>query len=330
MSKDYTYAVARIRGREMALLNGAAMEQLVSAKTYDEALHFLADRGWGDPDRRLTAENLLEAETEKTWQLIGEMVDDMSAFDVFRIADDYHNLKAAIKLAYTGAGVEDERLFVTGGTIEPSRIKRAIREKDYSLLPESMAQTAAEAYDTLLHTGDGQLCDVILDRASLEATYQAGKEAGRNGDEGSAVLCEYATLTVVAADIRIAVRCGQVGKSLDFIIRALAPCDELNVEALAHAALGGTESVAEYLSGTDYAPAAEALKSSPAAFERWCDNLIIEHMKPQKSNPFTIGPLAAYILARQNEIKCVRMVLSGKLNSLPDDIIRERLREMYV
>ncbi|MCI8402749.1 MAG: V-type ATPase subunit [Lachnospiraceae bacterium] len=324
MNKDYTYAVARIRGRENYLLSGPAMEQLAASKTYDEALHFLADRGWGDPDERLTAENLLAAEEKKTWELIGELEEDLSAFDVFHIADDYHNLKAAIKLAYTGASVESSRLFVNSGTIDPQVISRAIQEKDYSLLPEAMAQKAAEAYDTLLHTGDGQLCDVILDRASLEATYEAGKRAGNE------VLKEYAVLTVVAADIKIAVRCGQVGKSLDFITRALAPCEELNIEALAHAALGGVENVAEYLTGTDYAPAAEALKESPAAFERWCDNLIIRHMKPQKSNPFTIGPLAAYILARENEIKCARMVLSGKLNGLPDETIRERLREMYV
>jgi V/A-type H+-transporting ATPase subunit C len=57
---------------------------------------------------------------------------------------------------------------------------------------------------------------------------------------------------------------------------------------------------------------------------------MIQHMKPQKYESFTIGPLAAYILARQNEIKCVRMVLSGKLNGLPEQMIRERLREMYV
>lgn len=324
MSKDYTYAVARIRGRENALLTGPAMEQLAASKSYDEALHFLAEKGWGDPDERLTAENLLAAEEKKTWALIGELEDDMSAFDVFCIADDYHNLKAAIKLAYTGASMDTERLYVTGGTIDPQVIHRAVEEKDYGLLPKAMAEKAAEAYDTLLHTGDGQLCDVILDRASLEAVYEAGKRADNE------VLKEYAVLTVVAADIKIAVRCGQVGKSLDFIGRALAPCDELNTEALAHAALGGAESVAEYLSGTDYAQAAEALKESPAAFERWCDNLIIRHMKPQKTNPFTIGPLAAYILARRNEIKCARMVLSGKLNNLPDDIIRERLREMYV
>ena len=38
----------------------------------------------------------------------------------------------------------------------------------------------------------------------------------------------------------------------------------------------------------------------------------------------------AYVIARQNEIKTVRIILSGKLNDLPDDSIRERVREMYV
>ncbi len=45
---------------------------------------------------------------------------------------------------------------------------------------------------------------------------------------------------------------------------------------------------------------------------------------------FTIGPVIAYVIARQNEIKTVRIILSGKQNELPDDSIRERVREMYV
>ncbi|MEG1145790.1 MAG: V-type ATPase subunit, partial [Clostridium sp.] len=67
-----------------------------------------------------------------------------------------------------------------------------------------------------------------------------------------------------------------------------------------------------------------------SSFERWCDNLIMNRIKPQKYNSFTVSPLAAYILARENEIKCVRILLSGKLNNLPDNSLRERLREMYV
>jgi V/A-type H+-transporting ATPase subunit C len=324
MKKDYTYAVARIRGKENGLFTNAVMEQLLACRTYEEALRFLQEKGWGNPDEPLQADIMLTAENQKTWDTISEMVEDMSVFDVFRLADDYHNLKAAMKLQFTGGKVDPSRLYVSGGTLDVKQIEKAVGEQDFSLLPEHMAEKGAEAYETLLHTGDGQLCDVILDRASLEATYAAGKKSD------SQVLQEYAVLTVVAADIKIAVRCGQTGKSLEFIRRALADCSELNTEALAHAALGGTEATVEYLAGTDYKEAAEALKESVAAVERWSDNVMIQHMKPQKYESFTIGPLAAYILARQNEIKCVRMVLSGKLNGLPEQMIRERLREMYV
>lgn len=324
MKKDYTYAVARIRGKENGLMTGAAMEQLLAARTYRDALRFLQERGWGNPEDVLTADAILTAEHEKTWNTVAEMVDDMSVFDVFRIADDYHNLKAAMKLQFTGAQIDPARVYVAGGTLEPKQIERAVREQDFSQLPPYMAVKAQEAYETLLHTGDGQLCDVILDRASLEATYAAGKKSE------SEVLQEYATLTVVAADVKIAVRCGLTGKSLDFIQRALADCDALNTEELAHAALNGVEKTAEYLAGTEFKEAAEALRESVAAVERWSDNMVIRHMKPQKYESFTIGPLAAYILARENEIKCVRMILSGKLNGLPETVIRERLREMYV
>ena len=57
---------------------------------------------------------------------------------------------------------------------------------------------------------------------------------------------------------------------------------------------------------------------------------MIEAIKPQKYNAFSAGPLVAYLLARQNEIKTVRMILTGKQNGFPDEMIRERIREMYV
>ena len=56
----------------------------------------------------------------------------------------------------------------------------------------------------------------------------------------------------------------------------------------------------------------------------------MEMIRPEKYHPFTLGPLAAYILAREAEIKSVRILLSGKLNHLSENAIRERLREMYV
>ena len=131
------------------------------------------------------------------------------------------------------------------------------------------------------------------------------------------------------ADIRIAARCLKTGKSRDFMLRALAPCDAFSVEALATAVLGGMQSFCDFLAAAGYGEAGQALNQSASSFECWCDNRLIQTIEPQKRNAFTVGPLAAYLLGRENEIKTVRIILTGKRNGLPDESIRERVRIMY-
>lgn len=88
-----------------------------------------------------------------------------------------------------------------------------------------MAGIAREAYETLLHTQDGQLCDIMVDKAALEAIYEAGK---RSGEE---IIRDYAESTVAVADIKIAVRSQKTAKSLEFMKRAMAECDSVNINA---------------------------------------------------------------------------------------------------
>lgn len=319
--QQYTYAVARIRSKELGLLNRAFLEQLISSKSYAECLRFLADKGWGEGEGA-SAEALLAEERRKTWSLIAELVSDMSVFDVFLYANDYHNLKAAVKQVCTEEEYPD--VFLSNGTVDPKQILDAVKEHAFGDLPEHMRDVARDAFETLLHTRDGQLCDLIVDKGALDAIHNAGKAADNE------LIRLYAELTVAAADIKIAVRCQKTGKALDLIKRSLAACDTLNPDLLAHAAVGGLDSLCDYLGGTAYADAVPALRESASAFERWCDDLIIREIRPQLYNAFTVGPLAAYILARENEIKTVRIILSGKLNDLPEDSIRERVRETYV
>lgn len=319
---QYTYAVARLRSKELLLFSSQTIEQLLAAKSYDECLRLLMDKGWGTGDPTIGAEQLLAAEREKTWDLIGELVEDLSVFDVFLYANDYHNLKAAIKLVCTDAS--DQGIFISHGTIDPSLILSAVREKDFSLLPEKMREPAEQAYLALSHTHDGQLCDVILDRAALERIH-AEKYATK-----SDLIALYAELTVASADIKTAVRCAITGKSAEFVRRALAPCDTLDVSSLATAAALSVDAICDCLASTDYSAAVTELRQSPSAFERWCDNLMMNRIRPQQFQVFGLGPLTAYILARENEIKSVRIILSGKLNELPEAAIRERVRDMYV
>lgn len=317
----YLYAVARIRSKEMSLLGKPEIEQLLSSKKYEDCLRILIDRGWGKSGSN-SAEKLLAAEREKTWELAAELVEDMSVFNTFLYEHDYHNLKAAIKETYTNKRMDG--IYISYGTVDPEIIRKAVNSHDFALLPEHMRTCAEEAYQILLHTGDSQLCDIVVDRAALDMIYKSGKASG-NG-----LLADYAEIKIAAADIKIALRSSRTGKNRDFLERAIAVCDSLDSKKLIRSALEGEEEICSYLAATVYAGAVQALKDSPSAFESWCDNLLIEKIKPQKYNPFTISPVAAYILARENEIKTVRILLSGKLNNLPEESIRGRLREMYV
>lgn len=319
---EYTYAVARIRALEASLLTDSFIDQLVNCQSDRQCLELLSERGWGDADTGLDAAAMLKREEEKTWEVIREAAPDLTVFDVLSYTKVYHNLKAAIKEVCTEA--RNEHIFYDDCSIPGAEMLSIVENKEFGQLPGKMAAAAQDAYDTLLHTRDGQLCDVIIDKAALEAIYEAGQNAE---DE---IIRNYAESTVAIADIKIAVRSWKTGKSLEFMKRAMAECEGISVDQLSKAALAGMDAICEYLSGTDYAGGAQALSESPSAFERWCDNRMIETIKPQKYNAFSVGPLVAYQIARENEIKTVRIILTGKQNDFPEEAIRERVREMYV
>lgn len=367
MADKYAYAVARIRTLENDLLTDSDIGQLLACQTCDSALEFLAQKGWGggtdwkrkdggregtdpaggaeDAVRGAREERMLKRETEKIWETAADLRVDPSVFEILTLRALYHNLKAAVREVCTGkAGGE---IYYAGRVVEiagglpkggsgsgigsgissgnPGQaIYTMVREKNFSALPWHMRGAAAETLEAMLQTGDGQLCDTIVDRALLDAVEQAGK------DSPVEVLRLWSAEFVAAADIRIAVRAARAEKSRTFLERALAPCRRLNVSGLCAAALSGAEAVYSFLGAEGYGEAAEALKESDTAFERWCDNRVIRTIRPQKYRAFSAGPLAAYVLARENEIKTVRMILTGKRNGLPDQAIRERVREMYV
>lgn len=322
MSTEYTYAVARIRSKELGLLSKHDLDSLMNCRDYNECIRYLQDKGWGDDKGLETSDEILSEERKKTWELMKELLGDLTPFNVFLVPNDFHNLKVSLK-AIT-RDVDPTPMFIDNGTVEAKKIYEFVKKREYSSLPSYLSDVAKNALSVLLQTSDGQLCDVIIDKAALKSIAEIGSKAE------NPIIKKYAEITVAAANIKIAIRCEKTKKSLEFIKSCLANCDTLNTEALARAASKNIDDIYSYLSVTDYKGAIDALKISTSSFEKWCDDLLINQMKSQKWEPFTIGPLVAYIIARETEIKAVRIILSGKLNQLDNDTVRERLREMYV
>ena len=324
--EQYVYAVTRIHAQEKYLLSAQDVEQLTTAPSLDFAMRYLFEKGWGSPDVPQTDPDALIAyETDRTWKLVGELVGGDVSFAVFEIVNDYHNLKAAVKLCWLNGSLSDESgCFRRYGSVPVERIMKAAAENNYALLPEPLAAAGREAYEALTQTQSGQMVDAVIDKAALLAIDAAGQKSE------SALLGRYARMTVDMANIKSAVRCLRMGKSSVFARQVIAPCGSLNIKRLVTAACTSEEAIRECLKGTEYEEALEALRVSVAAFECWCANKIIKLIKPQLKNYFTIEPIVAYILARENELVLARLILSAKQSNIGAEALRERLRDTYV
>ena len=73
----------------------------------------------------------------------------------------------------------------------------------------------------------------------------------------------------------------------------------------------------------------EGMRTALPAVERAIDNLLLETIAPAKSIPLGIEPLIGYLLAKEREILNLRLVITGKLNKLPEETVRRRLRNVY-
>ena len=181
LPKEYIYAVTRIHTEERRLLNGQDMERLFLAQNAAECHRLLADKGWGAAGVPADdSDALLAFEEEKTWALVRELIGDLSPLEVLYRTNDFHNLKAAIKLVYSGQERENaQRCFLEPGAVSAEVVLQAARRNDFSELPPDLAEAGREAYDVLIHTADGQACEMVLDTAALVALDAAGRESRR-------------------------------------------------------------------------------------------------------------------------------------------------------
>ncbi len=317
---DYAYAVARIRCNELKLLTKSDLELLLSSPGVEDCIKRLTDKGYGGKGASYASEReLLKAESENAWELINEIAPDIAVFDSLKTANDYHNLKAITESYILGADYTN--MLVYPVTVEPDTILEAIKTKNYELLPEHMRECAQQAYTVFVEARDSQLGEAIIDKACLEATAETAKGCGE-------LLEALAQHKIFVTDIKVAMRCAITKKSLSFMDASLAPCDKLDLNELRTAAVDSVESLLSYIEKVSDEAAAK-LREGMSAFEKWSDEKLRDIIAPAKYKSLGPDALAAYLCAKELEIRSVRIILSAKRNGISSEKVRARLRELY-
>lgn len=307
---EYASAVAAVKAMENYLLTHTDIEQLISARTNAEFSAVLSSKGAD------------EQELSQVWEMLRSYAPDSKEMEILLYRNDFHNLKAVLKALISNR--EPSVYFIEPSNVTLEQLSTAFREKSAEGLPEHLKKPAEEAYELLTRTMDGQLSDTLIDKATLRAMQE---DSAKYGGE---FIQRYADITAACADIKTAYRCSKAKKSGQFLEAAICGSRELDRDDLIRAALSGLESLFSYLEMTSYADTAALLKKSTASFEKRCDDLITELAEEARMQSFGIEPLEAYYIAKEAEIKNIRIIKGCRECGSDRDIITERMRKLYV
>jgi len=319
---DYAFSVACIRVKESSLFGQTEMEQLLAVSSHSAAVSFLSEHGWDIPAGLSDTNQILRRELVRTWDFLCEIAPDITILYPLILRKDYHNLKAGIKSSLSGYPVNT--YFLSPSTLPHALVVDAVTRREFDILPQPFAAVGEEAYDILVRTGDGQLADILIDRASLTDILVRAKATQNK------LVIDLSELFCAAANIKTAIRSAYTERNEEFIERALSQCGTLDKNELVLEASRGIAPLMSYLSTTVYAAGAALVSESPSAFEKWCDDEGLALLERTKYEFFGPEPLIAYYLSKEAELKNVRILLAAKENNIPVNEIRQRMRRLYV
>lgn len=332
-SSQYIYAVSRIRAIEKRLLDRGKLDRMVDARTPEEALKVLleADYGNASPDAAGAAdyESILTDEYKKVYKLLREMAPDAEVFDLFLQIHDFHNAKVILKAEFLQQELSD-KLMMNTGSMDAAKLKAMIRDRSMAQLPDVLRKAVEEGIDVFNRTGDPQAIDLILD----QACYRHMKEMASGW--GNDFLNEYVTITIDLINIKMFLRLKRLQKSWDFLQKALLQGGNITPRVYIEKMDTPLEEFVAALRFTPYGSMVDAgveslkVSGSLTKLEQLADNYLMNFIRKSKYMTFGLEPMVGYLVAKETEIKNARIIMVGKLNNIPNETIRERLREVYV
>nr|MBO2493944.1 V-type ATP synthase subunit C [Clostridia bacterium] len=330
---SYEYGVARVRVLETKLLTRERIERMADAPSAEEALKVLSETSYAPLVAELVSpyeyDELLSKEMSRVRTFIDEISPDPAITDLFFLKYDFHNLKVLLKYRYLGG--QDEGLpLVQIGTIPVEILRKGVDDPESGLLPPFMVNAVRRVDQACALKIDPQKIDILLDLAMYDHIFEVCRRK-RNG-----FALGYFQMQVDLLNLRSLLRAKRLGQGFDFLKEMLIPHGSLNVSFYSRAMEQPYEQLIKEAESTPYGKVmAEAVQDflrtgTLTAFERLMDDFLLNYVKALRYNPFGIEAIVGYLLAKENEIKLIRIIMVGKINNLPAEKIRERLRDVYV
>jgi V/A-type H+-transporting ATPase subunit C len=327
----YAYAVGRIRALETRLLDKSKLERMIDAPSAEEALKVLAETEYAGAVAELADvhdfEIILRDEISRCFALLLKMSPRPELIGMMALRYDIHNLKVLFKAKYLGVTAD---LLMPAGTVAGEKLKTMVEEEDFRDLPGAVRAAAERVVEEFAVNRDPQAIDLNLDRVLFARLLESARAAR------SAFLEGLFLRQIDLANIKTFVRVKRMGQDREFLKKALLPSGLIPAGRLASLLDEPLESLIAQTAMSEYAAViGEGVrdwleKGTAAHLEKLADDYITAYLQWGRRSPFGFEPLIAYLWAKEIEIKNIRLIMVGKINKLPVEAIRERLRHVQL
>lgn len=329
---DFTQVIPRLRVLENRLLDKSKFDRMIDSSSAEDALKILQETEYINVSKEISHpkeyEVILSNELKRVFNMIYDATPHKEVADIMSIKYDFHNIKVLIKAKLLDKNFDE--MLIPVGTIEIKKLKNAIDENNYRDIPNLMGKGMETALEDFLKEKDPQRIDLIVDKLQYDYMYEIANKLD------DPFIKKYVDRLIDLSNIRTLLRVRKQKKGREFLNGALISGGRIDKDKLLVLLNDSAENIYGKLAYTDYSqvlkPGVEQYirTGSSSELERLSDNYILAFMKDAKYVSFGPEPIIAYIYAKENEIKNIRIIMVGKLNNMPSEVIRERLREGYV
>lgn len=324
---DFTQGIVRTRVIEKRLLSKDQIDRMIEANDLNDVLRILNETEYSNEISQMSDsfdyESILSAELIRVYDLMREISADQMVIDLLALKYDYHNLKVMIKEAELNK--ELSHLYVPVGATNFKVLKNAFQEGNMDLIGKEYREAIVAVQKDYDVTRDPQRIDLIFDRFYYEHLYKMAKESEID------FFIEYVEDVIDFTNVSSAIRLKRQGReeaSFEDVMLAGGKLDSGSIFQIINEPLKIKDS--RISSALSKGLLAYEKTNRLTDFEKFKDDYLMGKNKESKSVIFGPEPIFSYVLAKEAEIKNLRIIMVSKTNNIPSDSIRERMRDLYV
>lgn len=329
---DFIQGVTRTRVLENKLLSRARVERMVDAKDIDEVIKILCETEYANGvtgvNRGEEYEKILSHELKRVYKLMGEVSKHQVVVDLMLLKYDYHNLKVMVKEKELNKDLSE--LYIPIGTTDFQKFKTGFLSENHRDIEPEFKEALEAVIKDYESTKDPQRIDLIFDRFYFGHLYKMAKSTGIK------LFVQYVEDLIDFTNVKTSIRLKKQGKDMKFFEEVLLPNGKIGVDSILLTLNDSVDTIIHKFRNFRISPSLikglEAFQATKrlSDLEKHMDNYLLEINKSSKFVTFGPEPIFSYIVAKETEIKTLRIIMVSKLNKLSPDAIRERLRDLYV